>query len=88
MQCPPCHRPMKLVDYMDTRETLPLGWMTGWRCEHCGFAINPLDEFNRRFLDFDAQQRRHAVDSEARHSSGPDSFKEPACSGYLKGVMP
>ena len=61
MQCPPCHRPMKMVDYMDTREALPLVWMTGWRCEHCGFAINPLGEFNRRFLEFDAYQRRQAA---------------------------
>ena len=73
MQCPPCHRPMKLVEYTDTREALPLVWMTGWRCDHCGFAINPLGEFNRRFLEFDVQQRRHAVDSEVRASSAPDS---------------
>ncbi|WP_447600233.1 hypothetical protein [Nitrospira sp. Nam80] len=61
MQCPPCHRPMKLVDYIDTREALPLVWMTGWRCEYCGFAINPLGEFNRRFLEFDMDQGRRAV---------------------------
>jgi C4-type Zn-finger protein len=50
MQCPPCYRPMKMIDYMDTRDELPLVWIKGWRCDHCGFAINPLGELNRRFL--------------------------------------
>ncbi len=55
MNCPPCHAPMRLIDYMDTRDELPLVWMKGWRCDRCGFAINPLGEFNRRFLEFDVR---------------------------------
>lgn len=36
MQCPPCHALMKIIDYTDARDQLPLVWMKGWRCEHCG----------------------------------------------------
>ena len=53
MRCPPCHTPMQLVDYTDGHEEFPLVWMRGWRCSRCGYAINPLAEFNRRFLAFE-----------------------------------
>jgi hypothetical protein len=51
MECPLCHGAMALIDYRDTRGALPLVWIQGWRCDHCGFAINPWGEMNRRFLN-------------------------------------
>ena len=61
MECPLCHGAMMLMDYRDTREALPLVWMQGWRCDHCGFAINPLGEMNRRFLHFDVRGPSNVV---------------------------
>ena len=46
---------MKVIDYMDMRDELPLVWMKGWRCDRCGYTVNPLAEFNRRFSEFDAR---------------------------------
>jgi len=53
MNCPICHTPMELVDYIDAHEGFTLVWMKGWQCSRCGYSLNQLGEFNRRFMTFD-----------------------------------
>ena len=50
MRCPPCHNPMKIMEFVDRSEQATLGWMKGWHCDRCGYSVNPLTEFNRRFM--------------------------------------
>jgi predicted exporter len=34
--------------FFDLEETQAFMWMKGWRCMHCGLAVDPLIEANRR----------------------------------------
>lgn len=49
MRCPPCQTPMQVREFWDDSEEAILTWTKGWHCDHCGYRINPLAEFNRRF---------------------------------------
>jgi len=51
MQCPPCQNAMNSTVFVDEREDAMLGWISGWRCGRCGYTVNPLPEFNRRFAE-------------------------------------
>jgi C4-type Zn-finger protein len=59
MNCPVCQTRMTVTEYLDSHEALALVWIKGWRCVHCGYAVNPLGEFNRRFLAFDVWPAEH-----------------------------
>jgi len=52
MRCPPCHAPMNVKEFVDHTEGAPLMWMKGWHCGRCGYCVNPLAEFNRRFAEY------------------------------------
>ena len=56
MHCPPCHMSMSVTEFVDQRDEAALQWMKGWRCDRCGYEINPLAEMNRRFADPPAER--------------------------------
>ena len=68
MRCPPCHTPMKPVSYVDSCEDSALMWIQGWRCSRCGYEVNPLAEWNRRFLESDGPttDKQERVNTERR----------------------
>ena len=47
MTCRQCQGLMAEDQFFDCEETQGFMWMKGWRCMHCGHAVDPLREANR-----------------------------------------
>lgn len=52
MYCERCYGLMAEDHFFDFERTAGFMWMKGWRCMHCGYAVDPVLEANRRLHEF------------------------------------
>jgi hypothetical protein len=48
MHCTACQGLMREEQFFDGARSQGIMWMRGWKCAHCGYAVDPLMGANRR----------------------------------------
>ena len=48
MHCPRCQAVMTEEQFFAGESTDGIIWMRGWKCTSCEYALNPVEEANRR----------------------------------------
>ncbi|TKB71221.1 MAG: hypothetical protein E8D46_17800 [Nitrospira sp.] len=68
MECRRCQGLMVEDQFFDLEGIHGFMWMKGWRCMHCGHAVDPLIEANHRLHDATVRVRpREEPENENEH---------------------